>query len=205
MELYFLYIAIATITISSPGPGVILTISNSLRYGFIKAIYGIMGISLGILFLAIISATSLSIILSTSAFAFAILKYMGAIYLIYLGIKLWNSSGTFCENKDYKQKTSFKIFLEGITITLLNPKAIFFFASLFPQFINQNENYINQFITLSLIFSILVIMIHFLYAISASLARAKLTTPKISRNIAKTSGSILMCFGIGLAVSSRQV
>ena len=61
MELYFLYIAIATITISSPGPGVILTISNSLRYGFTKAIFGIIGIALTMLFLAIISATSLSI------------------------------------------------------------------------------------------------------------------------------------------------
>ena len=203
MELYFLYIAIATVTISSPGPGVILTISNSLRYGFIKAIFGIMGIALGILFIAIISASSLSIILSTSAFAFTVLKYIGAIYLIYLGIKLWNSTGTFCENKDYKEKTSFKIFLEGITITLLNPKAIFFFASLFPQFINQNENYINQFIILSLIFSSLVIIIHFLYAISASLARAKLTTAKTSRAIARTSGSVLMCFGVGLAVSTK--
>ena len=147
----------------------------------------------------------MSIILSTSAFAFIILKYIGAIYLIYLGIKLWNSNETFSENKEYKQKTNLNLFLESILITLLNPKPILFFTALFPQFINQNENYISQFIILSLIFSSLVIIIHFLYGISASFARAKLTTPKISRIINKTSGSILMCFGIGLAVSNRQV
>ena len=183
MESYFLYIVIATITISSPGPGVILTISNSLRYGFTKSIFGIIGIALTMLFLAIISATSLSLILSTSAFTFIIIKYIGAIYLIYLGIKLWNSNETFLENKGYKQKTNLNLFFESILITLLNPKPILFFTALFPQFINQNENFINQFIILSLIFSSLVIIIHFLYAISASLVRSKLTTPKISRRI----------------------
>ena len=203
MESYFLYIVIATITISSPGPGVILTILNSLRYGFTKSIFGIIGIALTMLFLAIISATSLSLILSTSAFTFIIIKYIGAIYLIYLGIKLWNSNETFLENKGYKQKTNLNLFLESILITLLNPKPILFFTALFPQFINQNENFINQFIILSLIFSSLVIIIHFLYAISASLVRSKLTTPKISRRINKASGSILMCFGIGLAVSNK--
>ncbi len=81
MESYLLYIAIASATIASPGPGVVLTISNSIRYGFFGSVAGIVGVASAMLCIATISATSLAVILSTSALAFTILKYVGAAIL----------------------------------------------------------------------------------------------------------------------------
>jgi len=89
MENYILYIAIASATIASPGPGVVLTISNAIRYGFVGSASGIVGVASAMLCIAVISATSLAAVLSASATAFIILKYVGAAYLIYLGIRMW--------------------------------------------------------------------------------------------------------------------
>jgi len=148
MEHYFLYISIASATIASPGPGVVLTVTNALRYGFLGAIPGILGVAGGMLCIASISATSLTFILSASAMAFTILKFIGAAYLIYLGIKMWQSSSKL-DMRSQENKKSHKLrFTEGLLITLLNPKPIFFFMALFPQFITSTENYQTQFVIL---------------------------------------------------------
>lgn len=75
--------------------------------------------------------------------------------------------------------------------------------SLFPQFIDPNETYAEQFLLLSLTFSCLVVVIHSVYGASANLARVKLRSPKVVKTINRTSGSIFVCFGVGLAVSGK--
>jgi len=203
MENYLLYIAIASATIASPGPGVVLTISNSIKYGFFGAVAGIFGVASAMLFIAIISATSLAAILSTSALAFTVLKYIGAVYLIYLGIKMWRSSSKFDLNNKNTLKSNKKRFTEGLLVTLLNPKPIFFFMALFPQFINPSNNYIFQFVSLATTFSVLVLIIHFSYAFFANTARSKLSTPKGSQILSKASGGFYMLFGVGLATTNK--
>ena len=145
MEQYLLYLLIVTITVASPGPGVILTLSNSIRYGIKPTLAGAFGIALGILIIAVVSATSLGVLLSTSAIAFTVLKYVGAAYLVYLGIKLWRSPAIKLSGDTEKEalpedpQYAYR-FKEGFFVSLLNPKAIFFFMSLFPQFINHEQN-----------------------------------------------------------------
>jgi len=203
MENYILFIVIASATIASPGPGVVLTITNSIKDGFSGAIFGIIGVASAMLLIAIISATSLSAILSTSALAFTILKYIGSVYLIYLGIKMWRSSSNLDVSNNRIAKSHKKKFIEGFLITLLNPKPIFFFMALFPQFINPSEAYLFQFISLAVSFSVLVIIIHSSYAFFAKSARSKLSTPKGSRILNKASGVFYMIFGAGLATANK--
>ena len=203
MENYILFIAIASATNASPGPGVVLTITNAIKDGFLGAISGVFGVAIAMLCIAVISATSLAAILSTSALAFTILKYIGSAYLIYLGIKMWRSSSNFNVSNNNSVKSHKKKFTEGFLITLLNPKPIFFFMALFPQFINPNEAYIFQFILLAITFSVLVVIIHFSYAFFAKSARTKLSTPKGSRILSKASGTFYMLFGAGLATANK--
>ncbi|MCK5917062.1 MAG: LysE family translocator [Cocleimonas sp.] len=132
MDNYLLYLLISAITVASPGPGVILTLSNIIRYNFIAAMSGILGITAGIFIIALISVTSLGVILATSALAFSIMKIIGAAYLIYLGIKLWRAPVTRMELGTEKQILSLRThFVEGFTVSLLNPKAIFFLCHCF--------------------------------------------------------------------------
>jgi homoserine/homoserine lactone efflux protein len=79
---YLLFTLIATITILSPGPGVLLTLTNSIRFGFTGAVGGIVGIAVGTFVVSCISATSVEVLLSTSALAFTLMKYIGTAYLI---------------------------------------------------------------------------------------------------------------------------
>ena len=203
MENYLLYIAIASATIASPGPGVVLSVSNSIKYGFWGAVAGIFGVAIAMLCIAILSATSLAVILSASALAFTILKYIGAAYLIYLGVKMWRSSSKFDMNHKTTIKSNKKKFVEGLLITLLNPKPIFFFMALFPQFINSSENYLLQFMLLSITFSVLVVLIHFGYALFAKTAKSKLSTPRGSQILSRVSGSFFVLFGVGLAATNK--
>ena len=203
MENYLIFLLIAIITVLSPGPGVVLTLTNTIRYGAKDAVNGILGIAFGTFIVAGISATSLGLLLATSSIAFTIMKLIGAAYLIYLGIKLWRSPSVKIELNEKISKNRKLQFIEGLALQLTNPKAIFFFMSVFPQFINFNHGYIAQFILLVVTYSILVVVIHLLYALLAKSARFWLASEKGGRMVNRFSGGTFMCFGAGLATTSK--
>ncbi len=207
MEQYLLYLFIVTITVASPGPGVILTLSNSLRYGIKPALAGVFGISLGILVISLISASSLGVLLATSALAFTVLKYIGAAYLVYLGIKLWNSPAmNLADNENnarIKEPQYRHRFKEGFLVSVLNPKPIFFFMSLFPQFIRHDQSYLFQFGYLTLTFCLMIILVHTIYGFAAKAIKHWLTSEKGSKTVNRVGGSVFILFGFGLASSQR--
>ena len=203
MENYLIFLLIAIITVLSPGPGVVLTLTNTIRYGTTGAIGGILGIAFGTFIVAGISATSLGLLLVTSSIAFTVMKFVGAAYLIYLGIKLWRSPSVRIELSDKPSKNRKRQFVEGLALQLTNPKAIFFFMSVFPQFINFDHGYTVQFLLLVVTYSLLVVIIHLLYSLLAKSARYWLASEKGGRIVNRLSGGTFMCFGLGLATASK--
>jgi homoserine/homoserine lactone efflux protein len=203
MENYLLFIIVAAITILSPGPGVLLTLSNAIRYGTMGSIGGIMGIALGSFVVAGVSATSLGVLLATSTLAFTLMKYIGAAYLIYMGIKLWRSPVTTLAHSVITTKSTLRQFAEGFTMQLTNPKAVFFFMSIFPQFVNFDGEYAQQFFLLVVTYSLLVLVIHLVYAYLAKSMRFWLSSEKASRLMNRMGGGTFVFFGIGLASASR--
>jgi len=197
---YFLFTLVAASTVLSPGPGVVMTLSNALRKGYRGTVGGIFGVAIGALFVAGVSATSLGLLLAASSFAFNTLKFIGAAYLIYLGLKLWFSSAFTFAELHAGEGGLWATFLEGLTLQLTNPKAIFFFLSVFPQFIEREENYPTQFFILVLTYSTLVIFIHSLYAFFAKRAKHWLTSEIGSRLIKRMSGTAFVFFGVALAL-----
>ena len=145
--------------------------------------------------------------MATSAVAFSILKFVGAAYLIYLGIKLWRSPTIKFEgNIDSEGKTASLYgsrFKEGFLVSVLNPKPIFFFMSLFPQFINHQQSYFLQFTYLTLTFCGLIIVVHTLYALGANSIKGWLTSPRGSKTVNRLGGSVFIFFGVGLASSHK--
>lgn len=203
MENYLIFLLLAIITVLSPGPGVVLTLTNTIRYGAKGAIGGILGIAFGTFIVAGVSATGLGLLLVTSSIAFTIMKFIGAAYLIYLGLKLWRAPPIKVELNDEANKNRKLQFLEGLALQLTNPKAIFFFISVFPQFINFNHGYTAQFILLVVTYSFLVIIIHLLYSFLAKSARFWLASEKGGLLVNRFSGGTFMCFGVGLATASK--
>lgn len=203
MDSYLLFVIVAIATIMSPGPGVILTLTNAIRYGVSGAVGGIFGIAFGTFIVAGVSATSLGVILATSTLAFSVMKFVGAAYLIYLGIKLWRSPSVKMDTAAVTARSRQRQFAEGVTLQLTNPKVVFFFMSVFPQFIDLSGNYIGQFMLLVVTYSSLVIIIHFVYANLAKSARGWLSSDKGGRMVNRLGGGTFMGFGIGLATASR--
>ena len=197
------FLLFATITVFSPGPGVVMTLTNAIRCGFRNTFGGILGIAFGAFVVAAISATSIGFILATSALAFTIIKYIGAAYLVYLGVRLWRTPALRIEKKSIHEASFGRRFIEGVSLQLTNPKVIFFYLSIFPQFIDPTMNYSVQFGVLVLTYSSLVVIIHSFYAVTARRAKRWFNSERGGRAINKVGGAVFVFFGAALATAKR--
>lgn len=202
MASYGLFLLLATLTILSPGPGVVLTLSNALRHGWAGALPGILGIALGAFVMAGLCASSLGLVLAASATAFTLLKYLGALYLLYLGIKMWRSQG-FIPQLQASSPRPWRRFVEALSIQLLNPKAGFFFLAVFPQFIQAEGSYLRQFLLLVTSYGLLVVAVHSAYAGLANGARDWLSSRRGARIAGRLSGITFLGFGVMMATTSK--
>ncbi|MES2821599.1 MAG: LysE family translocator [Pseudomonadota bacterium] len=203
MQLYLLFLIMASITVLSPGPGVVMTLTNALRYGIRDTLGGIAGIAVGALVVAAISATSVGVILATSAVAFTLLKFAGAAYLIYLGIKLWRSPPLKLSEQPPQEANLARRFAEGLSLQLTNPKAVFFFISIFPQFIDLQKDYSTQFALLVLTYILLVLCIHSLYALFAHRAKSWISSERGGRTVNRAASATFVAFGVALASAQK--
>lgn len=196
-----------TLLTLTPGVDTMLVIRNSARGGWWDGATSSLGICLGLFVHATVSALGISIILLQTAWAFTLLKYAGAAYLIWLGLCSWKRvikpgpthglAGQFST-----QQAAFSFYRsmrEGFLSNVLNPKTIFFYMAFLPQFINPAEPPLMQ--------SLLVATIHFVVGMTyqcilASMvdkARNWLQRPKVSRIFDSLTGSVLMLIGLKLA------
>lgn len=203
MEAYFIFMILAAVTVLSPGPGVLLTLSNTIRFGTAGAASGIIGVAFGTFAVAAASAAGLGMLLSVSTLAFTVMKYLGAAYLVYLGCRLWCSgSGTGTLRGKGSPRWQ-KRFVEGALIQITNPKAVLFFMSVFPQFIDNTRKTSWQFAGLVFTYATLVVVIHTGYALMAGTARGWFNTPGGIRILNRIGGTTFICFGAGLAAAKR--
>jgi threonine/homoserine/homoserine lactone efflux protein len=199
MELYSLFLVMATVTIMSPGPGVLMTLTNALHYGRRETFAGIAGIASGASVVAAISATSLGVVLAASTTLYTILRFAGAAYLVYLGVRMLRAKALSISERQLNDGSPGRRFLEAVTLQLTNPKAIFFFLSVFPQFIRPSSSYQSQFALLVATYAGLVVVIHCIYAAFAKGVRQWIAGPIGGRWISRCAGVIFIAFGLGLA------
>ena len=208
IQLWIMYLTLVIVATATPGPAVLFIMTNSTLHGWRKAAFAALGNIFGLFCLGIIAVTGLGTILKTSEIIFNIIKYAGAAYLIYLGLKLiFQKSFDFTTIQNQLISTdvsSQKIFFQAFGVAMSNPKAIVFLTALFPQFVNINEALIPQFsvlIATLMIFSFSFLMF---YALLAHNAKIWLTEPNRIKVVNRASGSIFIGFGILLATSSNK-
>lgn len=203
MKLYLLFLTVAALTVASPGPGVVMTLSNALRLGWRGAFGGILGVACGALVVAALSATSLGLLLAGSALAFTVVKGLGAAYLIYLGVRLWRAEPLHLLAAPARGTGFGRLFLEGLLLQFTNPKAVFFFLSVLPPFIDPAEAFGPQFLRLVLSYGLLVVLIHSAYARFAQQARGWLVSERGGRLMNRSAGAVFIGFGVALATARR--
>lgn len=146
------FCSIAFIATITPGPAVLLVATHSLRFGTQKTLLTIAGNVSGLFIMSACSVLGLSALVVYSAAAFTTIKIIGALYLFYIGIKLWRNGIDFnCQQKT-NDFAALNLYSQGLFVALTNPKAIIFTTALFPQFINVAEPLIPQFSILVITF-----------------------------------------------------
>ena len=187
---------------ASVGPSVLLAASNSINFGRKKALWGITGHVSAILVLAIISATGLGAILLASEATFTLIKYIGAGYLTFIGIKIWRSKSSFLLPQTEKSApSSIKLYRQSFILGLSNPKALMFFSALFPQFIQANSNLLPQFLILTATSLFNGFLFTALYVFFADKCKRKLAKNTRNSWISRLTGGLFVGFAGVLVIS----
>lgn len=158
-----------------PGPAVLYITARSASQGRMAGLVSVLAIETANFIQAAAAALGLSAILLSSALAFDMVKYLGAAYLIYLGIRKLLVSENGVEDEAMKQESLSRIYWQGFVVNILNPKTALFFFAFLPQFVNPAKgNIIGQNMLLGAIFVGMAIVTDSLYALLASSLAAKL-------------------------------
>ena len=203
MELttWLLFSGIALIAVISPGPAVLLSVTNSLTHGFSSSVFSSLGNVTGLFIVSGAAVLGLGAVLQTSTLVFNILKFCGALYLLYLGIRQWRSNGNFfaqsIETAPLGQGKG-KAFVQGLFVAISNPKAVFFFTALFPQFLDLSKPIWIQFILLTSTFMLFSFLMLVLYARSARSAVGWFSKGRRALWFNRISGTIFIAFGLGM-------
>ena len=204
METYGAFVIAAMIVLVIPGPTIILVISQSAGHGRRAVLPLAAGVTLGDFTAMALSLIGLGAVLAASAALFTILKWIGAVYLIYLGIKLWRSDPKQRDLPSLSEAVSSRrFFTSAYVVTALNPKSIVFFVAFLPQFVNHRAPIAFQLIVLGGTFLILAALNASMYGLFAGRLRDVLQKKAARRWFARCGGSALIGAGI-FAVAVRQ-
>ncbi|MCM3162257.1 LysE family translocator [Metabacillus litoralis] len=206
MSDFLTFLVLSLFVVTSPGIDTALitkrTISDGRKDGFNMA----LGITSGSLVHTFAAAFGLSAILLQSAVAFEIVKYVGAIYLIYLGISAFISRKKKDPAGENQQDAEMKksAFKQGLISNVLNPKVAMFFLTFLPQFIQAGENATQQLIIMGVIYTLLSISWFFIYVFFINYLREWLLSPTVQGIMDKATGLVLIGFGLKLALDKNH-
>jgi RhtB (resistance to homoserine/threonine) family protein len=197
-------VGIYGVCVISPGPDLVVAIRNSIAHGRMIGIYTALGFGLSVAVHVTYTSLGLAALVAKSVIIFSIIKVIGVVYLLYMGIKAIRSQGTteknFTPSKGTNLLTPNKAFWQGFITNLFNPKATLFFLALFSQFINPTDTYLVYILYGSICVSLVVIWF--------SLVSIFLTIPKISSGffgiskwVDRVCGILFIALGIKLALS----
>lgn len=138
---FYLFLSVSILINLAPGPDMIYTAARTISQGTKAGLFSALGVSVGCLFHITAAVFGLSVIIEHSVLLFSVIKYAGAGYLIYLGLRSLFRKKTVSETKELKALSNRKIFLQGMLTNVLNPKVAIFFLSFLPQFIDPHSQY----------------------------------------------------------------
>ncbi|AIY02583.1 RhtB family protein, resistance to homoserine/threonine [Arthrobacter sp. PAMC 25486] len=187
----------------TPGAGAINTMSNALTSGFRRSLWGILGQQLALVIHVIIVAAGVGILVSSSPFLFLMIRYVGAAYLVYLGIMKLLAKAEKDDGGDSPAavESGFSMFRRGLWVNLLNPKAIVFFLAFMPQFIRPAEPLLPQYVILTATVVVIdIIVMWFIFAAGAKQLKHLTTSERGQLILNRIFGALFIAVGVLLAL-----
>lgn len=204
IDLWFAFVAACIAILILPGPTILLVLSYALTQGKRVAVGMALGVALGDLVAMSASLLGLGALVLASATLFTVLKWVGAAYLVYLGVKLLRSPPASFDLTTPDEKPVGEIFAHAAAVTALNPKSIAFFIAFVPQFIRPEAALAPQFGVLITTFVLLAALNALAYALLADRLRARIRRPSVLKWMTRAGGGALISMGALTASMARS-
>lgn len=199
------FLAASAVLAVTPGPGVIYIVTRTLAQGRAAGVASIAGVACGNLSNSLGAALGLAALFALSSIAFTVVKYAGAAYLIYLGIKMLRGAPRAETSPAFKRVPIWRVFREGVLVALLNPKTTIFFAAFLPQFMQPGMPALPQAVMLGAIFVVVAAASDLGYVLLATWFAPRLArtgaAPRLGRY---ASGGALIALGVASAMAGQR-
>lgn len=199
---WFLYLSMTAVVSISPGPVMLMCMTNGAQHHYRQVVLGMLGASLGNIVLMVLSAVGLGILIRYWPHAFAVVGVGGAIYLGYLGFNMWRHSNPLAAQPATLSRNTF---LTAFYIAVSNPKGILYFGALFPQFIQPQSNLIYQLMLLTVAFLIIDMLVMQAYASGGKWLVQRLQHPRRLRRFNRALALFFMCAAIFMALQQLDL
>jgi threonine/homoserine/homoserine lactone efflux protein len=207
LPLFSAFLFTSLVLAVTPGPGVFYIVARSVAQGRLSGLASVAGVALGNLGNALGASLGLAALFAVSSLAFTVVKYLGALYLVYLGIQALRSANTTASTSDapVTREDLGRIFRDGFIVALLNPKTAIFFAAFLPQFIGAGQSAFAQTLALGAIFVLIAAVTDTLYALTAGAVRPWLQRTRGAGALGKyLSAAAFIGLGLLTALSSQR-
>jgi threonine/homoserine/homoserine lactone efflux protein len=188
----------------TPGPSVFYIVSRSLVDGRRSGMLSVLGTAVGSLGNALAASLGLAALFAVSSLAFAVVKYAGAAYLIYMGSRMLFSRPAAAMTGPPATGQPGRVFRDALVVSLLNPKTIIFFAAFLPQFITAPASPIRQSLLLGLVFVLVAAVTDSIYALAAGSISRMLARGSAGRMGRRLGGGLFIALGIFTALSGSR-
>ncbi|HVV40411.1 MAG TPA: LysE family translocator [Nitrobacter sp.] len=203
LQLYLAFVAACIALALLPGPIVTLVVANGLRHGTRAALVNIAGAQFGLAITIGIVAIGLTTLMATMGYWFDWVRFLGAAYLVWLGIKLVRAPAVEMVTDAPPPPPRGGFFLQGLLVLLSNPKVLVFFGAFIPQFIDMRHEQLPQVILLGATFMVIAGMTDAMYALLAGRARSLISSRR-TQLVSRFSGTLMIGGGIWLALTRAR-
>ena len=186
----------------TPGPVTLLVMSYALTSGRRTALSVVAGTTLGDATCCVLAAAGLGAVIAASAVAFTALKVVGALYLVFLGVRMWRSAGLPVAEDATPARPALRMFAHAYVTTVLNPKTVLFFMVFLPQFIDATRPLLPQLAVMIPTIFVLGALVDGSYSMSAGVVRRVLRTRRAQVRMGRACGGLLVGEGV-LAMGAR--
>ena len=201
LGVYLAFVAATVVLIVIPGPNVGLIVANSIAHGTRYGLMTVAGTSTAMVIQLAVAMIGMTTVLTSLAYAFEWLRWIGVAYLLYLALSAWRAPAVDLTRTPAQPRSMAAIFLRGFLVSLTNPKTLLFYGVFLPQFVDQGGNVVAQLLLLSVTFLALAIVFDGLWAILSARARGLLAANGTARN--RLTAGFYFFAGIGLALARR--
>ena len=202
---FITFLIAATVLAITPGPGIAYVVARTVAGGRAEGLASCIGTGIGGMLHVLAAAVGLSIIVAQSALAFTLLKYVGAAYLVYLGVRMLLRKQLDDADQAVSPQGARRALMEGIVVEALNVKTALFFLAFLPQFLAPAEPLVPQLVLLGSICVALNTLVDVVAALAAHrLLKSSVARTARARVMTRTAGVAMICLGVFLATAKRQ-